>query len=286
MELLTFQDTWPASANRAAGQGHLSVEMVAGESAATCVRAASPLKILVPRSRGASVWAYLSSYGGGMVAGDRTRLTVQVADGASCYLSTQATTKIYKNPEGRPCGHQLDARIGHGAVLALIPDPVQAYAGSIYCQRQRFDLEPGGGLALVDWVSAGRAARGERWAFNHFESRNEVFQNGQRTFLDSLWLDPADGELIGRHRLGRFNHVALALLLGDAMREPAARLLASLAAEPVRRQSELIFSASAVAGGALLRCAGERVEAVGRFLHGHLAFLAGLLHDDPWARKW
>ena len=38
--------------------------------------------------------------------------------------------------------------------------------------------------------------------------------------------------------------------------------------------------------GALLRSAGEHVEAVGREIHRHLGFLSGLLGDDPLARKW
>ncbi len=54
----------------------LKVESVQGESAVTSSFAASPLKLLAPRSRGKSVWSYLSSFGGGYVTGDQTRLNL------------------------------------------------------------------------------------------------------------------------------------------------------------------------------------------------------------------
>src|SRR5204862_7713297 len=98
-------------AQHRAGDAVLAVSMVHGLSAATTAWARSPLKLLTPRSRGESVWAYTSSFGGGMVAGDRTRLEVTIDAGARCFLGTQASTKIYRNPGRLPCSHELTAKI-------------------------------------------------------------------------------------------------------------------------------------------------------------------------------
>jgi urease accessory protein len=268
------------------GCGHLEVEVVSGQSAVTSVWASSPLKLLTPRSRGPSVWAYLSSFGGGLVAGDETSLTLKLGEEARCFVSTQASTKVYRNPDSRPCSHQLKATLGRGSFLALAPDPVQAFAGSHYQQRQEFYLEPGSGLVLVDWLGSGRAACGERWAFSRFQSRNDVFLNGERRFVDSLLIDPADGPLEDSERMGRFNCLALVLIIGDALRAASAQVLKNVAARPVTRRASLVCSASPVAEGALIRFAGETVEEVGREIHRQLAFLPDFLHDDPWARKW
>ncbi|MDB6108831.1 MAG: urease accessory protein UreD [Pedosphaera sp.] len=276
----------PDSTQVRSGSGHLEVEVVSGQSAVTSVWASSPLKLLTPRSRGPSVWACLSSFGGGLVAGDETSLTLRLGEQARCFVSTQASTKVYRNPDSRPCSHQLKATLGRGALLALAPDPVQAFAGASYRQRQEFHLEPGSGLVLVDWLSSGRAACGERWAFSRFQSRNDVFLGGERAFVDSLLIDPADGPLEGSERMGRFNCLALVLVMGDALRAASAQLLEQVAARPVTRRASLVCSASPVAEGALIRCAGETVEEVGREIHRQLAFLPGFLHDDPWARKW
>ncbi|MBI2946772.1 MAG: urease accessory protein UreD [Verrucomicrobia bacterium] len=157
------------------GHATLEVQQVAGESAVTSVVASSPLKLLTPRARGQSVWAFTSSFGGGLVAGDQTRLDLRLGAGARCFVGTQASTKIYRNPSCRPCGHVTQAALEAGSLLVLAPDPVQPFAHSIYAQQQEFHLGPGAGLVLVDWFCSGRAARGERWAFNRFQSRNEVW---------------------------------------------------------------------------------------------------------------
>lgn len=269
-----------------AGTGCLHVDLVDGLSAAVSVESTSPLKLLVPRPRGESVWAYFSSFGGGLVAGDETRVDLRLAAHTRCFISTQASTKVFRNPLGRPCGHHLSATLGEASLLVLAPDPVQAFAGSIYSQRQEFRLQAGASLALVDWFTSGRTARGERWEFTRFQSRNDIFLGDERLLVDSLLLDAADGALDGSHRMGRFNCLALVVLVGAAWREIAPRLLADIAVQPVARRASLVCSASPIRKGALLRIAGENVEDVGREIHRHLGFLRDLLGDDPFARKW
>jgi urease accessory protein len=264
----------------------LEIESVQGKSTVTSSFASNPLKLLTPRSRGQSVWSYLSNFGGGLVAGDQTSLDLKLGKNTRCFLGTQASTKIYRNGGLGTCGHATRSSLGDQAVLVFAPDPVQAYADSTYDQRQEFHLAAGAGLALVDWLSSGRVARGERWAFNRFSSRNDVYVNGERVFVDSLSLGAGNDLAASPHRLGRFNCLGLLLLLGEPMRMAAAALLAEVSSRPVLRGSSLICSASSVADGAILRVAGEQVEEVGRELHRHLVFARALLGDDPWARKW
>ncbi len=269
-----------------AGHAYLEVQLVFGESAAISAGASSPLKLLTPCARGKSVWAYASNFGGGLVAGDQTRLDLQMGSGTRCYFSTQASTKIYRNPARLPCSHTTNAVLQNDSLLVFAPDAIQAFAGSHYRQHQEFHLDNGAGLVLVDWFTSGRAARGERWAFNHFQSRNDVFLGGRRVFVDSISLDPEDGGVESSHRAGRFNCFAMVLLIGDCLREAAADLVNEVSARPVERNSALIFSASSVHDGAVLRVAGEDVESVSREIKRRIGFLEELLGDNPWARKW
>jgi urease accessory protein len=278
--------TTPDESRIAPGHGAIELALVAGQTAVTSAWARNPLKLLVPRPRGPSVWACLSSFGGGLVGGDEIQLTLRLAARTRCLLGTQASTKVYRNPRGRPCGHRLHASLDSGSLLVLAPDPVQSFAGSAYEQRQEFHLARDAALVLVDWCCSGRMARGERWAFTRFHSRNELFVEGERLLLDSLLLDPADGPLDGPHRLGRFNCLALVALLGAPLHDAAARLLADVQAQPVPRRGPLVCSAGPLRDGALLRIAGEHTEDVGREIRRHLAFLCDTLGDDPWARKW
>jgi urease accessory protein len=274
------------SSQSSPGCAALTVERVSRESAVTSTFATNPMKLLTPRARGKSVWAYTSSFGGGLVAGDQTRLDLRIGEGARCFIGTQASTKIYRNPSRRPCTHATRATLETGSLLVFAPDPVQPFAGSTYEQRQEFRLAPDAGLALVDWFSAGRTARGERWEFDRFQSRNEVFAADDRTFLDSILLDSSEGSLHSLHRTGRFNCFALLLLIGAPLKNVATKMVEEISARPVERRASLVTSASPVRDGALLRVAGEQVEHVGRELHRHLTVARDFLGDDPWSRKW
>jgi len=269
-----------------AGDAALAVSMVHGLSAATTAWARSPLKLLTPRSRGETVWAYTSSFGGGMVAGDRTRLEVTVDAGARCFLSTQASTKVYRNPAQLPCSHELVARVGEDALLIVAPDPVQCFAESSYEQRQQFQFSSSANLVLIDWMSGGRTARGERWSFQRYSSRNVIERDGKKLLVDSLLLDAADGALDSRFRGGRFNCFGTVAIVGPRFQMFAKEILDWSAGQPVTPRADFVFAASPLREGALFRCAGVGVEQVGRAIHERLGFVRQLLEDDPWSRKW
>jgi urease accessory protein len=279
-------ERFPPAASPAPGQAALEIQLVAGRSTVITSYATNPLKLLTPRSRGPSAWVYTSSFGGGLVAGDQTRLELRLGSSARCFFSTQASTKVYRNPAARPSGHTTRATLEAGSLLVFTPDFVQAFAGSNYTQHQQFHLDPDASLVLLDGLTSGRAARGERWQFRCFQTRNEVFRDGRRLVLDSLRLDPTEGPLDAPHRTGRYHCLASLLLLGPVCRERAREILAEVSQQPIPRRGALVGSASPVDDGVQLRFAGESSEAVGRELHRHLAPLCALLGDDPWARKW
>ncbi|HZI33597.1 MAG TPA: urease accessory protein UreD [Candidatus Binatia bacterium] len=265
-----------------AGRATLEVAMVFGESTVTSAFASNPMKMLTPVSRGKSVWAYTSSFGGGLVAGDQTQLEISLGSGSCCFLGSQSSTKVYRNPAGLPCSHTPTAKLGADALLVFAPEPVQAFAESHYSQRQEFCLADGAGLVLLDWFTSGRAARGERWAFSHFESRNDVFINGDRAFVDPILL----GSTAVASHMGRFNCLATLLLIGRPLKSSAEILLNDIGGRPVEKQAALVCNASPVRQGALLRIAGVEVEAVRHEIQKQLTFLRDQLGDDPWARKW
>lgn len=277
---------WTFPSRSAPGGAQLVVERVAGASAVVSSFASAPMKLLAPKARGRSVWAYTSSFGGGLVAGDQTRLHVRLGEGSVCHVGTQASTKVYRNPKGLPCGHETLAEVGAGATLVFCAEPVQAFAGSRYRQRQRFELAEDSSLVLLDWFTSGRPARGERWGWEHFESRNEVAVAGVRVFADAALLRPAEGPLGAAHRLGRHNCVAMLACAGPAA-EPVARLIMErFSSAPPRPGAELAASVGARRGVTVARLAAPGVEAAWRELRELLRPLVELLGDDPWARKW
>ena len=56
--------------------------------------------------------------------------------GAAAFVSTQASTKVYRSPRGTSA--ELRARVGPDGLLIVAPDPVVCFAGARYRQAQRF----------------------------------------------------------------------------------------------------------------------------------------------------
>ena len=267
-----------------AGRGELAVSRGAdGRSRATRVYATSPLRMLTPVNHGHAAWVYMSSYGGGLVDGDRVSLDVSVERGATAFLSTQASTKVYRSQHGT--ASRLDAHLADDALLVFAPDPVVCFAGARYRQWQRITLEPRGSLVLVDWVTSGRRAAGERWQFEEYTAHTEVAAAGRCGLYDTLSLRAAHGPLDAR--LGRFDVLALVVIAGERLDAQARLVAARVEQTPVVRRAEAVMSAAPLrTGGCAVRIAGPSVEQVGRIIERVLEFLPPLLGDNPWARKW
>ena len=258
----------------------LAFEVVGGRTVVTRCRAATPLKLLTPRRAGDAAWACASTHGGGLLSGDAVSLSLEAGAGARAALVTQASTKIYP---GRPGARQhLNASVAAGGLLVVAPDPVVCYAGARYDQRQEFKLAPSANLVVIDWLTSGRAACGERWRFESYSSRLEIRRTGALELWDALRLDGEEGPLPAR--LGRFDVLALAAATGPLLRPGAERLLAEIAQRPLTLRAALVVSAAPLGkGGVLLRLAAESFEEAAAELRRALSFVWEALGDDPWS---
>jgi len=268
------------------GHGILEVSWVEGRSAITRAQAVNPLKLLTPRRRGAAAWVYTSTFGGGLVAGDEIDLEVRIGPQATCVINTQSFTKVYKNPAKLRCGQRLRATVSNDALLVLAPDPVTCFAGATYNQQQRFDVHPDGALVVVDWLTSGRRARDECWAFSKYCSHLDVYVGQEHVLADRLLLDSVDGPLEAPYRMGRFHCLAVVVLVGERLGEERQRLLEQVSGQPVKRESQIIEAASPIRHGAVFRIMGMATEQVAQHLREKLRLLDKFLGDTPWARKW
>jgi urease accessory protein len=283
VEWRPLRQTLPALL-RAAGSGEIELAPVANRTAIIRRMAHSPLKLLTPRGNGPSAHVVTSTYGGGLLAGDAITLRLRAGNGTQCVLGTQASTKVYGGGDDTS-RQSLEADIGEGATLAVAPDPVTCFAGSRYEQRQTFRLAATGSLLLIDWMTSGRAARGERWAFRRYRNDTRIDVDGSCSARDATLLE-IDGATTVAERMGRFDCIASVFLLGPLFRTAAASLLESIGKTAVVRRSPLVASASPLRDGAVLRVAGGAAEQVGRFISHCLGPAWTALGDNPWTRKW
>ena len=234
--------------------GVLSFERAGAATVVGTAYARSPLRLLTPRNHGPAAWAYTSTLGGGLVDGDRIRLRISVAERAVAFVSTQGPTRVFRSVRG--CEIETTAQVAAG----------------------------GASVALWDVLSAGRIARGERWALDRCSLALTARREG-RTFLDECWLlDPSHGPLGAR--LGRFEALATVLLAGPLFTAVAERWREELDSQPQLARAAVLESASALEGcGVVVRLAAESVEELVHVLRARAAGIPALLGDDPWARR-
>jgi len=265
------------------GTGVLDVARVGPRSVVRTAYATSPLRWLTPRNHGDAAWVYASSHGGGLVGGDALQVRIGVGAGASAFVSSQASTKVYRSHQRSST--ELEAIVGPEGHLVLWPDAIVCYAGSTFRQTQRVELAAGASLLLVDTVSSGRRASGERWRFAEYENRLTVRCGDRLVLLDSTRLSSAEGDLAAR--MGRFDVLCTAALIGPRFEDRVRAIAEMIAARPIERRADLLISAAPLGdAGCLLRVGGRTIEQVSAVIRGYLSFLPGLLGDDPWARKW
>jgi urease accessory protein len=270
----------------ATSRASLHIVRHGGRSVVTRALAHSPLRLLTPANHGHAAWIFLSTYGGGFVGGDAVDVGIEVGPGATALVQTQASTKVYRSPKG--AASTLHARVAAGARLLVLPDPTVCFAGATFEQSQTFELEHDASLVVMDWVTAGRRAMGERWAFDRYVSRLTVRRTSRLLVTDAMVLDAADGPLPAR--MSRFECLCSVVMIGPAVAAAAAGALAAVTTLDLTVRASLLTSAGplgdAPVAGCVLRLAGVSVEEVARAARGYLACVPGLLGDDPWARKW
>ncbi len=264
------------------GRCHLTVASVDGASAIVRCAATAPLHLFTPRARGPAVAAIVATYGGGLVAGDEIDLTVEVDRGAIAALTTQAETKVYRS-DGRWASQRMAARVGEDAALAIVPEPTACFAGARYRQHQRFDLDRRASLLLVDAVTPGRSARGERWSFEACLSRNDVHCGGTPVLRDAIRLVAGEGPPVER-RMAGFELLATVVAIGPAAAVVASSLL-EIGGGRATAGADVLVAASPLLDGAYVRIAARTVEAGLALVRGSLALAGNRFGRDALDRR-
>ncbi|XP_044495457.1 urease accessory protein D isoform X2 [Mangifera indica] len=250
--------------------GKLVVEKVRGKSTVTRSFSRYPLKFFIPNKVGSSetdaVWIYTLTYGGGIVS----------------------------------------VRVGSGALLAVIPDPVTCFSTARYSQKQFFRVVSDSNLVIVDWITSGRHQNGEKWDFQLYKSTNNIFADGdQPLFLDTVLLEQGGITNIAE-RMQDYQVIAMVILLGPKLKhiqnqvqENVKRMMSEQLYAPSIGLSNhgkthsnhplakpnFIASCSAFGPkgiGVVVRIAAMTTESVYRFLQHQLAGMEPLLGVSPY----
>jgi urease accessory protein len=130
---------------------------------------------------------------GGILGGDRLEIEITLDPVAATTILTQAANKAYRGTEAT---QRATFYLGEDAFLEYLPHHLIPFADSNYRQESDFFLKESSTLVAWDAYSAGRVARGERFAFSRLSGRTRVLREGVPLAVEGFDL-PFGGEPFG-----------------------------------------------------------------------------------------
>jgi len=183
----------------------------------------------------------------------------------------------------------MHAKVSRQATLVVAPEPISCFAGSCYDQIQRFDIQASGNLVLIDWVTSGRYAVGERFQFTHYQSRQSIYYDDQLVIEDAMRLVPAEGPLESKFRMGHYNCSGLMIVLGEQFQSLGEQLLAQEREQLLQRGGDVLTVAQPLPyalPGVLVRILSVETQDAKRYFEGLLQHIDPILGTRIWAGKF
>ena len=103
---------------------HLELDVVREQTRVTRMTSRAPLRLLETGKHARAVEIQLSSYGGGILQGDRIGLDIRCGEQTGLLLKSQANTHVYCNETRKTSVQLLNADCSAGARIVALPEPL------------------------------------------------------------------------------------------------------------------------------------------------------------------
>ncbi len=169
----------------------------------------------------AGALVHLNNVSGGVLAGDKLLLDVELKPGAAAQLTTTGATRLYRHRAGSEDSEQhTNFTVGDNAMLEYLPDAVIPFANSRHRQRTEIHLGTGATLFWWEMLAPGRQASGERFAFERLSVKSEVYAVQRPIMREDYVLEPQRRNPVAMARMHRYTHTA-SLCAAQQGRPPA-----------------------------------------------------------------
>ena len=136
----------------------------------------------------------------GIFPGDRLQIRVAVDDGAALTVSAQGATKVYPSPSGILSEIQTSLSVSRGATLWWLPGALIPFRDARYLARTTVTVADESRFALLEVITPGRLAMGERDLYGQLDLRLHIETGGRPLLIERAVLDPLarPPEMVGR----------------------------------------------------------------------------------------
>ncbi|MDE2365038.1 MAG: urease accessory protein UreD, partial [Hyphomicrobiales bacterium] len=125
---------------------------------------------------------------GGIVGGDRARLSFEAGAGAKVVLTTQSAEKIYRS-DGAQARMDVVLRLGAGASLDWLPQEAILFDRADFSRRLEVDVAADARLTICESVVFGRLAMGEQCLNGRFRDCWRVRRAGRLVFAEDVAIE-------------------------------------------------------------------------------------------------
>jgi urease accessory protein len=201
-----------------------------------------------------SALVHLHNVSGGILAGDRLALDVEVAEGAAAQITTTGATRLYRHRDGSAESSQHTSIAVHdGALLEYLPDALIPYAGSRHSQRTEISLGRNSTVFWWETLAPGRQAMGETFAYDRLSISTRVCTGERPILIESFLLDPRARPLESAARMGDYTHMSTFYAFQTGRLPGSWRDLENLLNEFARASSSIWGASTLAADGIIVR---------------------------------
>jgi urease accessory protein len=152
---------------------------------------------------------HLHNLSGGVLAGDRLELKVEVGPRAAVQLTSTGATRIYRSPQAAAVARQtIQMHVEDDGLLEYLPDQLIPFAGSRYCQDTQIVLGKNAGLFWWETIAPGREASDEVFAYKLLQLKTSIRAGGKPLALENMKLEPTRRSLLSLARFGSYRYLS------------------------------------------------------------------------------
>lgn len=177
------------AAQRVAGRGRLFCGKSGGRTRLQRLYQDGSAKIRMPAVQGDPLEAVLINTAGGLTGGDRLGWEIEVGEGASASITTQACEKIYRAASDR-AETKVSLTVGAGGSIAWLPQETIVFNRAAFARALHVELAVGAEALLLEATLFGRLAMGERTVLGNFHDRWRVRQGGRLIHAEDFRIGP------------------------------------------------------------------------------------------------
>lgn len=168
------------------GAAEIEFSPIAGATRLSHLYQRDPLRVLFPVPEpGDAPLAVLVTTSGGLVAGDRLRISLRAKPGAIMHVTTSAAEKVYRST-GATTEIAQSISVGAGGWLEYLPQESILFDGARLRRQTSVDIAAAAGFLGGNILVFGRRARGETFARGLLNERLEVRRGDRLVWGDAL----------------------------------------------------------------------------------------------------